>query len=97
MLDRPGNLCYTETVLHNKGGAMANLTITLNDDVLKKARIRALQEGVSVNALLRNYLNGYAGVQEEQLLALEQLLTLSKASKSKRGRAKWTRAGLYER
>jgi predicted HicB family RNase H-like nuclease len=40
---------------------MANLTITVDEDVLKKARLRALQQGVSVNALLRDYLARYAG------------------------------------
>ena len=39
---------------------MANLTITIEDDLLKKARIRALEQGTSVNALLRDYLVAYA-------------------------------------
>ncbi len=35
---------------------MSNLTITVDDEVLKQARMRALQEGTSVNAELRRYL-----------------------------------------
>ena len=32
---------------------MANLTISIGDDALKKARLRAVAEGTSVNAVLR--------------------------------------------
>ena len=35
---------------------MTNLTITVDDEVLRRARIRALEEGSSVNAVLRDYL-----------------------------------------
>lgn len=41
---------------------MANLTITVDDRLLKQARMRALEDGTSVNALLRSYLERYAGV-----------------------------------
>jgi hypothetical protein len=33
---------------------MTNLTITVDDEVLRRARIRALEEGSSVNAVLRD-------------------------------------------
>ena len=35
---------------------MANLTITIDDELLRRARLRALEQGTSVNALLRDYL-----------------------------------------
>ena len=35
---------------------MANLTITVPDEILKSARRRALEQGTSVNAVLRDYL-----------------------------------------
>jgi predicted HicB family RNase H-like nuclease len=35
---------------------VANLTLTIDDEVLKKARIHALERGTSVNALVREYL-----------------------------------------
>ena len=40
---------------------MTNLTITVDDDVLKRARLWALQEHTSVNALRRDALEVYAG------------------------------------
>ena len=39
---------------------MANLTITLDEESLKKARIRALKGETSVNALLREFFDSYA-------------------------------------
>jgi len=39
---------------------MANLTITVNPETLKKARIKAIQEGTSVNKVLGEYLVAYA-------------------------------------
>lgn len=38
---------------------MANLTITVNPETLKRARIKAIQEGTSVNRVLGEYLAVY--------------------------------------
>ena len=43
-----------------------NLTITVDDDVLRRARIRALEQGTSVNAVLREFLESYAGADGER-------------------------------
>jgi hypothetical protein len=40
---------------------VANLTVTLPGDVLRRASMRALAEATSVNALVRDYLAGFAG------------------------------------
>lgn len=76
---------------------MGNLTITIDEDSLKRARIRALEEGTSVNALLRDFLESYAGVRREQKKAVKEILTISKRSQSRRGERTWTREELYER
>jgi plasmid stability protein len=76
---------------------MANLTITVDEESLKKARVRALQEGTSVNALLREFLDSYAGVRRGQQEAAARILALSHKSKSRRGGRTWTRDELYER
>ncbi|MDA2918763.1 DUF6364 family protein [Desulfobacterota bacterium AH_259_B03_O07] len=76
---------------------MANLTISVDDEVLKKARIKALEQGTSVNALLRNYLEAYTDVRQHQEEAIENLLQLSRSAKSRRGGSKWTRDELHER
>ena len=77
---------------------MANLTITVDEQVLKKARIRALEEDTSVNAVLRGYLENYAGVGSEQDQAVERILASSRESKtgSGPGGRTWKRRDLYE-
>ncbi len=41
---------------------MSNLTISTDPVVLKKARLRVLREGTSVNAVLRAFMAGDAGL-----------------------------------
>ena len=76
---------------------MANLTITIDEDSLKKARMRALQEGTSVNALLREFVDSYAGVRRDQQEAVRRIAALSRESKSRRGGRTWSRNDLHER
>ncbi|HEY0879636.1 MAG TPA: hypothetical protein VGE10_14405 [Zeimonas sp.] len=76
---------------------MSNLTITVDEEVLRKARIRALEQGSSVNAVLRELLEAYAGVGDSQSAAVDELIALSKKSRSRRGRSRWTREELHER
>ncbi len=79
---------------------MANLTITVGTDVLKQARMRALAEDTSVNALLAEYLARYANsddLQRRRSDAVARLLQLSKDSDSASGGARWTRDDLHER
>lgn len=77
---------------------MANLTIVVDDDVLKRARIRALEQGTSVNALLREYLNQYVDARASQVKAVENVLRIAKKAKAGSGGERtWTRDELYER
>lgn len=76
---------------------MANLTIVIDDEVLRKARLRALERGTSVNSLLRDYLEAYARVRPERESAIADLLRLSENAKSRKGAKKWTRDELHER
>jgi hypothetical protein len=79
---------------------MANLTITVSSDVLKQARMRALAEDTSVNALLAEYLARYAksdDAQRRRNEAADRLLQLSRETDSASGGARWTRQKLHER
>lgn len=84
---------------------MANLTITVDDEVLKRARIRALEQGTSVNAILAGYLRAYAGEDEAQVRATRALLALAEQNTreggveraKQRGKRRWTRDELHER
>ncbi|HEY8828173.1 MAG TPA: hypothetical protein VIM17_10500 [Jatrophihabitantaceae bacterium] len=77
---------------------MANLTIVIDDDLLKRARLRALEQGTSVNAVLREYLEAFAG-RDTTRTAIATLLDLSDraSSGSGPGGRTWTREDLYER
>jgi len=76
---------------------MSNLTISVDDEVLKRARIRALEQGASVNAVLRELLEAYAGVAPAQIAAAVDLLAQSRQATSRRGDRTWTRDDLHER
>ena len=77
---------------------MANLTITVDEETVKRARIRALEEGTSVNALLRGYLEEYSGVRRERREAGRRLLELAKSSgMSSGGKGLPKREELYDR
>lgn len=76
---------------------MANLTITVDDEALKKARLKALEQGTSVNALLRRYLESYAGVHSRQQQAARVILGLASSSRSRSGGVSWARDDLHER
>lgn len=77
---------------------MTNLTITVDEQVLKRARMRALEEDTSVNAVLRRYLEDYAGDSKEQLEAVGRVIESSRASRSGSGAGgrKWSREDAYE-
>ena len=75
---------------------MSSLTISVDDEVLRRARLRALDEGTSVNALLRDYLTAYAS-GEERVKATEELLASSRRARSRRGATGRTRDELHVR
>ena len=76
---------------------MSNLTLTIDDELLRRARIRALERGTSVNAVVREFLTAYAGPDRERdaRAKLVELANGSGASSGPRGRT-WTRADLYD-
>jgi len=76
---------------------MANLTITVDDEVLRRARIRAAELGTSVNAILREYMEQWTSVQEDRRRAVDRILEASRRSRASSGGRTWTRDELYER
>lgn len=74
-----------------------NLTITVDDEVLRRARIRALEQGTSVNAVLREFLESYAGdtTEADARRRLAAVARVSEASSGPGGRS-WTRSELYD-
>ncbi len=78
---------------------MANLTLSIDDELLKRARIRALEEDTSVNSLVRGYLQSFVARESGARPGMAEFLDWAKsvhASSGPRGRT-WTRDELYER
>jgi len=77
---------------------MANLTVTVDERVLRRARIKALEQGTSVNALVSDYLQRYAGMGETEK-ALAEFLEIAQRvhGSSGPGGRTWKREDLYDR
>ena len=71
--------------MQHKGNWHGDLTIPVDEETVKRARIRALEEGTSLNALLRAYLEEYSGIRRERREAGRRLLELFKNSKAGSG------------
>jgi plasmid stability protein len=84
---------------------VANLTITVDDEVLKRARIRALQQGTSVNAILAERLQAFAREGDSQSSVARALVALADENSQRGGKARaddgkgrrWSRNELHER
>ena len=81
--------CYTDPV--------ANLTLVIDDAVLKQARKIALDRDTSVNQLVREYLEGLVSQEDQRARALAELKEMWANSPARIGDAKWTRDELHER
>lgn len=76
-----------------------NLTVTIEEDTLKRARMRALADNTSVNAVVRDFLERYAQAQTPYAEATATLLAISDeadAGSGPEGRT-WTREEIYDR
>lgn len=76
---------------------MINLTIAMDERVLERARSRANQQGTSLDALVRSYVESFASGEENREQAVKTLLDLSRKTKSGSGGRRWTRDELHER
>ncbi len=74
---------------------MANLTITVDEQILKQARLRALREGTSVNRMLRERLESYVKDDHRRRKAILGLLRLSRSARSGSGGRRVRREDVY--
>jgi len=62
---------------------MKNITLKIDDETYRKARMRAASEGTSVSAMVRDFLNRQVNEEEERetrrIAALDQLYQLAEA------------------
>jgi len=76
---------------------MTNVTLSIDEEDLKQARIQALQEGTSLNAVIRGFLRGYIGRNKRYQEITESVLQRAEQSQFSSSDRKWTRDELHER
>ena len=75
---------------------MTNLTISLDETIVRKARMRAIAEGTSVSAKVREYLAQY--VQEgAENKAGQGFLDIARESQANQSNMSWSREDAYDR
>lgn len=81
--------CYTDYV--------ANLTLAIDDELLRRARIRALESGTSVNAAVRDFLVSYTGTTQQDA-TVRMLIAHADGAGAISGDTgrRWTREDIYE-
>ena len=75
---------------------IANVTIAIEASLLRRARIKALEEGTSLNAVLRERVEEYVSRTSPATAAKQTFLRLAAASKARGGR-KVSREEMHER
>lgn len=75
---------------------MANLTIALDEAIVRAARIRAIREGTSVSAKIREFLAQYAQ-EESHRTAGQGFLDLARQSRANSAGMDWSRNDAYDR
>ena len=73
---------------------MASLTLTIDDEVLKKARAHAVERGTSVNALVRDYIERIAHDDAEREAIMKGIDAIADAAPKRRA-ARFNRDDLY--
>ena len=74
---------------------MTNLTLSISADLLARARLRAAQDGTTVNAEVRRHLEAYAQEADDSAEVKRRILQWSDLTHaSSQGRA-WSRADAY--
>ena len=78
-----------------------NITLSIDEEVVKAVRIYAAKRDTSINALVREYLKKLASQEEESQeqrreMARKELIELSKRSTAEMGSYKWNREELYD-
>jgi plasmid stability protein len=77
---------------------MAKLTLHIDDDLLRRARIRARKDGTSVNAIVCDFLTRFAA-DEHGHMGLRAFLDVARESSATSGASgrQWTRDSLHDR
>ncbi|HXG79337.1 MAG TPA: DUF6364 family protein [Methyloceanibacter sp.] len=76
---------------------MKNITLSIDEEVLRAARIYAAEHDTTVNALVRDFLAQFGKQRQERAAkARKELVEMAKKSKARMGSWKWNRDDVYE-
>jgi hypothetical protein len=76
---------------------MTSVTLSIEEDDLRQARAKALQEGTSLNNVIRGFVKSYIGQTKRYQQVTDRILQHAEASTFELGNKTWTRGDLYER
>ena len=76
---------------------MKNVTIALNDSLLREARRIAADRSTTLNAMIREFLQELADCESQTARARKRIVELCRASQAEVGPKTWTRDDLHER
>lgn len=74
-----------------------NITLTIDEEVLEKAKVVAAARRTSVNAMVREFLGSVAAREQAVDQARASLLRLVDEQQGDLGRKRWKRERLYDR
>ena len=76
---------------------MANITLKIDEELLKKARRLAFQRKTSINAILKQKLEEFVSSDLNRDITLKGLEAFFRRSKARVGEKTWTRDEIHER
>ena len=76
---------------------MTNVTLSIDEEDLRQARVLALQQGSSLNAVIREFLKSYIGRTQRYQQVTERIIQQAECSQYHSEGKKWTRNELHER
>ncbi len=76
---------------------MKNVTISLNESLLREARRIAADRSTTLNAMIREFLQELAERESQTAQARKRIAELCRASRAEVGPKTWTRDDLHER
>jgi len=76
---------------------MTNVTLSIDEEDLRQARVLALQQGSSLNAVIRQFVKNYVGHTQRYQEVTERIIQQAEDSQYSSEGKKWTRDELHER
>jgi len=76
---------------------MKNITLAVDEHILDEVRVYAAKRGTSVNALVRDFLNGVAAQEDKTERARRRLRELMDRTSLEVGPVTWQRDDLHDR